>query len=218
MNFEKARLNMVEQQIRPWEVLDQRVLDAILDSPREAFVPAEYQGIAYSDTRIPIGHGETMMSPKVEGRLLQALDIQSQERGLEIGTGSGYLSWLLASFASQVVSLDIHQEFIDQAEARLNAQRVKNVELVVADGCDGYAQGAPYDFIAVTGAMANVPATLKEQLAVGGRLFIIVGKPPIMQALLIERSGDQEYSEQALFETELKYLNGAEAPVEFQFD
>lgn len=218
MNFEKARLNMVEQQIRPWEVLDQRVLDAILDSPREAFVPTEYQGIAYSDTRIPIGHGETMMSPKVEGRLLQALDIQSHERGLEIGTGSGYLSWLLASFASQVVSLDIHQEFIDQAKARLNAQRVKNVELVVADGCEGYAQGAPYDFIAVTGAMANVPATLKEQLAVGGRLFIIVGKPPIMQALLIERSGDEEYSEQALFETELKYLNGAEAPVEFQFD
>ena len=161
MNFEKARLNMVEQQIRPWEVLDQRVLDTILDSPREAFVPAEYQGIAYSDTRIPIGHGETMMSPKVEGRLLQALDIQSHERGLEIGTGTGYLTWLLASFASQVVSVDIHQEFIDQASARLSARGANNVELIAADGCEGFAQAAPYDFIAVTGAMAGVPGQLK---------------------------------------------------------
>ena len=218
MNFEKARLNMVEQQIRPWEVLDQRVLDVILESQRDAFVPADYQGIAYSDTRIPIGHGETMMSPKVEGRLLQALDIQAHERGLEIGTGSGYLCSLIATLSSQVISVDIHADFIENAGKRLSGRGINNVELVQQDACDGLPQAAPYDYIAVTGAMASVPASLKEQLAIGGRLFVIVGQAPIMEAMLIERTSEDVYSQEALFETELKYLNGAEAPVEFEFD
>ena len=218
MNFEKARLNTVEQQIRPWEVLDQRVLDVILESQRDAFVPAEYQGLAYSDTRIPIGHGETMMSPKVEGRLLQALDIQPHERGLEIGTGTGYLCSLLATLSSQVVSVDIHANFTENASKRLSARGINNVELICQDACEGLPQAAPYDYIAVTGAMASVPTSLKNQLAVGGRLFIIVGKAPIMEATLIERTGEDIYTQEALFETELKYLNGAEAPVEFKFD
>ena len=218
MNFEKARLNMVEQQIRPWEVLDQRVLDAILDSPREAFVPGNYQGIAYSDTRIPIGHGETMMSPKVEGRLLQALDIQTHERGLEIGTGSAYLTSLLATFASQVISVDIHADFVEQAGRLLSGRGIHNVELLNQDGCEGLAQAAPYDFIAVTGAMATVPNALKDQLAIGGRMFVIVGKAPIMEAMLIARTNENVFTEEALFETESKYLVGAEAPAEFKFD
>ena len=203
MNFEKARLNMVEQQIRPWEVLDQRVLDVILESQRDAFVPADYQGIAYSDTRIPIGHGETMMSPKVEGRLLQALDIQAHERGLEIGTGSGYLCSLIATLSSQVISVDIHADFIENAGKRLSGRGINNVDLVQQDACDGLLHAAPYDYIAVTGAMASVPASLKEQLAIGGRLFVIVGQAPIMEAMLIERTSEDVYSQEALFETEL---------------
>lgn len=218
MNFEKARLNMVEQQIRPWEVLDQRVLDVILESERDAFVPAEYRGIAYSDTRIPIGHGEFMMSPKVEGRLLQALDIQSHERGLEIGTGSGYLCSLIATLSSQVISVDIHPDFIESAGKLLSARGINNVELMQQDASGGLPQAAPYDYIAVTGAMASVPASLKEQLAIGGRLFVIVGQAPIMEAMLIERMSEDVYSQEALFETQLKYLNGAEALVEFEFD
>ena len=162
MNFEQARVNMVEQQIRPWEVLDQRVLDAFLACPRDAFVPPQYQGIAYSDTRVPIGHGETMMSPKLEGRLLQALDIQSHERGLEIGTGTGYLSWLLTTFSQHLISIDIHTDFIDNAAKQLRARGVNNIELITRDGCDGLAQSAPYDFIAVTGAMASVPSIIER--------------------------------------------------------
>ena len=218
MNFEQARLNMVEQQIRPWEVLDQRVLDAILASPRDAFVPVDYQGIAYSDTRIPIGHGETMMSPKVEGRLLQALNIQAHERGLEIGTGTGYLTSLLAAFCSHVTSIDIYDDFTEQARHRLARHGVNNVDLHTDDGCNGLPGAGPFDFIAVTGAMATPNSKLREQLAIGGRLFVIVGQSPIMQAQLIERSSENVYAEDTLFETDLKFLVGAEAPAEFSFD
>ena len=218
MNFEQARLNMVEQQIRPWEALDQRVLDVILESPRDAFVPQDYQGIAYSDTRIPIGHGETMMSPKVEGRLLQALDIQAHERGLEIGTGTGYLTSLLAKFASHVTSVDIYEDFTEQARQRLALHGANNVDLLTDNGCDGMPSAGPYDFIAVTGAMATANPVLREQLAIGGRLFVVVGKSPIMEAQLIERSSENVFAEDTLFETDLKCLVGAEAPAEFSFD
>ncbi|MGR8947175.1 MAG: protein-L-isoaspartate O-methyltransferase family protein [Gammaproteobacteria bacterium] len=218
MNFEQARLNMVEQQRRPWEVLDQRVLDTILESPRDSFVPDDYQGIAYSDTRIPIGHGETMMSPKVEGRLLQALDIQAHERGLEIGTGTGYLTSLLARFASHVTSVDIYEDFTAAARHRLAMHGVSNVDLLTANACEGVTGTGPFDFIAVTGAMATENPGLREQLAIGGRLFVVIGKPPIMEARLIERTSDSVFAEQTLFETDLKYLVGAEAPAEFSFD
>ncbi|MEM7467122.1 MAG: protein-L-isoaspartate O-methyltransferase [Pseudomonadota bacterium] len=218
MNFEIARSNMVEQQIRPWEVLDQRVLDVIAVSPRDRFVPSAYQGIAYSDTRIPIGHGETMMSPKVEGRLLQALDIQAHERGLEIGTGTGYLTSLLARFASHVKSVDIHADFIASAGDSLATAGISNVELVTQDAVNEIPEGGPYDFIAITGAVSTLDPGYENLLAVGGRLFAVVGKPPIMEARLIYKTDNNVFTRETLFETELKFLNGAEAPAEFRFD
>ena len=221
MNFEKARFNMVEQQIRPWEVLDQRVLDLFSASARDEFVPADYRGVAYSDTRIPLAHGESMMAPKVEGRLLQALEIAPTDRGLEIGTGTGYLAMLMARSARQLTSLDLHEDFTQAAAKRLATNGINNVEFHTLDGCDGHSAGAPYDFIAVTGAISATSQALsnfKDQLAIGGRLFVIVGDAPTMEALLITRKSETIFSTNALFETDLKYLVGAEAPARFNFD
>ena len=221
MNFEKARFNMVEQQIRPWDVLDQRVLDLIAASARDEFVPPDYQGVSYSDTRIPLPHGESMMAPKVEGRLLQALDITAADRGLEVGTGTGYLTMLLARSARHLTSIDIHEDFTQAAAKNLATRSITNVEFRTQDGCDGDPAGAPYDFIAVTGAISSSSPALdnfRNQLAIGGRLFVIVGDPPSMQALLITRRSETIFSSDALFETELKYLSGAEAPAKFKFD
>lgn len=221
MNFEKARFNMVEQQIRPWEVLDQRVLDLISASARDEFVPADYRGVAYSDTRIPLAHGESMMAPKVEGRILQALDITPSDRGLEIGTGTGYLSMLMAQSARLLTTIDLHEDFTQQAAKSLASRGITNVEFLTQDGCDGHAAGGPYDFIAVTGALCSTSPALnhyQEQLAIGGRLFAVVGEAPTMEARLITRKSETIFSANALFETDLKYLIGAEAPARFSFD
>ena len=218
MNFEKARFNMVEQQIRTWDVLDQQVLDIIASTARDEFVPEDYLGVSYSDTRIPIGHGETMMAPKVEGRILQALRIGPADRGLEVGTGSGFLTMLISQMAKHLITMDVHEEFTHGAAKRLAARNTSNVDFVTQDGCGGYPEGGPFDFIAVTGAMATENPALREQLAVGGRLFVIVGELPIMEALLIERQSETVFASEALFETELKYLLGAEAPAKFSFE
>lgn len=217
MNFEQARFNMVEQQIRPWEVLDQRVLDVISATPREYFVPKDYQGVAYSDTRIPIGHGETMLAPKVEGRILQALAITARDRGLLIGTGTGFLAALMAQLAGQLTSIDIHDEFTQEAARKLTAFGLHNVSFATQDGCDGYAQAEPFDFIAASGAMANFRPLIQQQLAIGGRLFLVLGNSPIMNAHLITRETADVFTDDILFETDLKYLAGAEATRKFDF-
>lgn len=215
MNIEQARFNMVEQQIRPWNVLDQRVLDLLADTRREDFVPGAYAELAFTDTRVPLGHSETMMTPKVEGRLLQALAVQPGEEALEIGTGSGYLSALLARSCRHVVSVEIHPDLSAAAAIALAGAGIENVTLEVADGTTGWQSSAPYDVIAVTGSMFELPASFREQLRVGGRLFVITGEAPVMQARLIVRVGDQEWSDECLFETSLKPLVGAEPPRRF---
>ncbi len=212
-----ARHNMVEQQIRPWEVFDRRVLDLIEALPREAFVPEAYRGLAYADIEIPLGHGQRMMFPRVEARLLQALDLQPGDRILEIGTGSGYVTACLAKLGGEVTSIDIHAEFTDQAAGRLQAQEIQGVNLLSGDGLADGIEGGPFDVIAVTGSLPALPDSLKQQLKVGGRLFAIIGQSPVMEATLITRTGDDAWQEEYLFETDLPALENAPKPSHFQF-
>ena len=215
MNFERARFNMVEQQIRPWEVLDRAVLDLMECAPRDAFAPERYRRLAYADTAVPIGDGETMLPPKVEGRLLQALGIGPEERVLEIGTGSGFLTWLLAQRAAHVTSIELKPALAGRARANLSAQGVGNATVEVGDGRRGREHGAPYDAIAVGGSLPVPEPALEEQLAIGGRLFVVVGTAPAMEAMLVRRAAEREWIRESLFETLLPALEGSEPPRRF---
>ncbi|MCC9000733.1 MAG: protein-L-isoaspartate O-methyltransferase [Candidatus Contendobacter sp.] len=215
-NFELARHNMIEQQIRPWDVLDQQALDVLAGIPREDFVPEGYRNLAFSDIAIPLGHGEFMLKPTVEGRILQALALQPTDRVLEIGAGSGYLTAALARLAASVTSIDIHPEFIESARRKLKAHGLDNVILHPGDASRGWGEQR-YDAIAVTGSVATIADIWRQSLRVGGRLFIVTGQPPVMEALLITRVGEQEWIRESLFDTELPPLRNA-APVRiFEF-
>jgi protein-L-isoaspartate(D-aspartate) O-methyltransferase len=215
MNFERARFNMVEQQIRPWEVLDRAVLDLMERAPRDAFVPEEYRRLAYADTAVPIGHGEVMLPPRVEGRLLQALGVGPEERVLEIGTGSGFLTWLLAQRAAHVTSIELKPVLAERARINLASHGVGNATVEVGDGRRGWERGTSYDAIAVGGSVPAPEPALEEQLAIGGRLFIVVGSAPAMEAMLVRRTGEAEWIRESLFETVLPRLEGSEAPRRF---
>ncbi|MEJ2592087.1 MAG: protein-L-isoaspartate O-methyltransferase [Candidatus Thiodiazotropha sp.] len=218
-SVEQARFNMVNQQIRPWEVIDSRVLSLMETLPRDAFVPEAYQHLAYADTEIPLGDGESMMFPRVEARLMQALELQPSDRVLEVGTGSGYLTACLARLSQQVVSVDILSAFTENAAARLEQLGIGNVLLKTADAMAAPQAEAPFDAIAVTGGVATPEQAdiFRRQLKIGGRLFIVIGTPPAMHAMLITRDGEQAYSEESLFETDLKTLTHAGAPRRFEF-
>jgi len=216
INIEQARFNMIEQQIRPWEVLDQRVLDVMTRTPREDFAPSRYRNLAFADVAIPLGHGQVMMRPNVEGRLLQALNPQSADTILEVGTGSGYLTACLAGLGGRVVSVDIFPEFTAAAEDKLNAHGVDNVTLYSGDAAQGWGDYR-YDVIALTGSLPVLPERWRQQLVIGGRLFVIIGQDPIMEALLITRLGEQEWTEESLFETQLPPLLNVEKPGRFEF-
>ena len=215
MNLERARFNMVEQQIRPWEVLDRAVLELMERAPRDAFVPEEYRRLAYADIAVPIGDGEVMLSPRVEGRLLQALAIGPEERVLEVGTGSGFLTYLLAQCAAHVTSIELKPALAEWARANLSAHGVGNATVEVGDGRRGLERGAPYGAIAVGGSLPAREPALEEQLAVGGRLFVVVGTAPAMEATLVRRTGEREWIREGLFETVLPALHGSVAPRRF---
>ncbi|MDH3318992.1 MAG: protein-L-isoaspartate O-methyltransferase [Betaproteobacteria bacterium] len=217
MNFEQARFNMVEQQIRPWEVLDQAVLDLLYAVPREEFVPAAFRQLAFADMEIPIGEGEVMMAPKIEARLLQALALRKTDRVLEVGTGSGYLTALLARCAAHVHSLEIRPALGAFGRENLSRHGADNVALEIGDGARGDAKHAPYDAIVLTGSTPVLPAVLKEQLAPGGRLFAVVGEPPVMVASLITCTAPGVCGSVALFDTVLAPLVNAEQPPRFRF-
>lgn len=217
MDFETARFNMVEQQIRPWEVLDPNVLNACAQVPREAFVPENYRQLAFSDTEIDIGHGQAMMAPKIEARLLQALDVRRTDRVLEIGTGSGYLSALLASLAAHVTSIEIFDDLATRAKHNLRQGGISNIALHVGDGLDGWSTAEPYDVIVVTGSTPARRPLIEQQLSINGRMFIVVGVAPVMEALLITRLAKDSWTTESLFETELAPLLGAEQKPEFRF-
>lgn len=208
-NFEQARFNMIEQQIRPWDVLDQRTLDLVASVPREQFVPEDYRKLAFADINIPLAQGQMMMSPKVEARLLQALRLNPNDSVLEIGTGSGYLTALLAKAAKHVDSVDIFPEFIQTAAVKLKALNINNVNLQVGDAINGWNTDVDYDVIVLTGSVPVLKSHFQDQLIEGGCLFAIIGEEPIMQAQLITRINQTKTNRELLFETVLPPLLGA---------
>ncbi len=216
IDLEHARYNMIEQQIRPWDVLDQRVLDTLGSVPREDFVPERYRRLAFADVRIPLGHGQTMMNPNVEGRLLQALAIAPDDSVLEVGTGSGFLTACLAQQSARVDSVDLFPEFIERARGLLRHHGVTNASLFSDDARLDWGDQL-YDVIALTGALPKLPDSWRRRLATGGRLFAVVGVEPVMEAVLVSRVGEQEWEQVSLFETDLTYLVGYDKPASFQF-
>ncbi|MHC1480202.1 protein-L-isoaspartate O-methyltransferase family protein [Frateuria aurantia] len=219
MNFEQARQNMIEQQVRPWAVLDQDVLAVLARVHREDFVPAAHRQLAFADLALPIGHDQVMLKPVIEGRLLQALALQPQDSVLEIGTGSGFLTACLAALApsGQVVSVDIHADFIEQARAKLAAAGFDQVELKVADAFAGYQPGQTFDVIVLGGAVAQIPQDFLHWLKPGGRLFVTYGQSPAQKAALLTRGQGSDVRETELFETDLPYLVHAEPSRQFVF-
>ena len=217
MNIEQARANMIEQQIRPWEVLDQDVLDLLYVVPREAFVPPAMRNLAFADMEIPIGEGERMWAPKIEARALQALALHKSDRVLEVGTGSGYLTALLAHRAAQVRSVEIKPGLAAFGRANIERHGVKNVVLEIGDAARGWAAEAPYDVIVLTGSLPVLPKSILEQLAPGGRVFAVVGEGPIMTAQLVTCLAPESYRTTGLFETLLVPLENCEQPSRFRF-
>ena len=216
-NFDAARHNMLVSQIRTWDVTDERVLDLIARAPRQDFVPAELRNLAFADMQIPLGAGEVMMAPLMEARLLQALAIKPGDTVLEIGTGSGYVTWLLAQLGKQVTSVEIRGEFTERASGRLAAHGAAHVMLEVGDGARGWSKAAPYDVIFVTGSVPLLAEEFKQQLRIGGRLIAIVGDAPGMEARLITRVNELGFDTRALFETSLPPLRNAPHPERFRF-
>ena len=217
MNIEQARFNMIEQQIRPWNVLDQEVLDLLHVVKREAFVPAAYQNLAFADVEIPLPGGESMLNPKVEARLLQDVNLKKHESVLEIGTGSGYMAALLAHKGRHVTSVEISPELKALAEKNLADNGVTNVTVELGNGAQGWTSGAPFDVIVVSGSLPLLPEALLQQLKVGGRLAVIIGQSPAMKAQLITRTGEAGYDTRTLFETDVKPLSSAVEPSKFTF-
>jgi protein-L-isoaspartate(D-aspartate) O-methyltransferase len=216
MNIEQARFNMIEQQIRPWDVLDIDVLELLNVVKREDFVPAAYKNLAFIDTEIPLGGGESMFTPKLEARILQEVAVKKHENVLEIGTGSGYMAALLAHKARHVLSVEIQPQVKAQAEKTLAANGVTNVTVTLGDGAQGWSTGAPYDVIVISGALAVLPEAILQQVKVGGRILAIIGEAPIMSAHLITRTSDVAYDTRKVFETSVAQLQ-AVPPSHFQF-
>jgi protein-L-isoaspartate(D-aspartate) O-methyltransferase len=219
MDFDLARHNMIENQLRAWEVLDQATLDLFAAVRREDFVPSAFRAMALADVNIPLGHGEVTMTPKVEARMVQALELSRHDKVLEVGTGCGFVTAILASAAGTVHSVDIHADFTQTARPKLEAYRLDNVRLHTGDAVRGWPAEAPYDVIAVTGSVPTPAHMLpfEQQLRTGGRLFIIVGQPPVMDAILVTRVGESEWARESIFETDLPPLVNAAPPPAFRF-
>jgi len=215
MNIEQARFNMIEQQIRPWEVLDPQVLDLLFVVKREDFAPAAYRNLAFADMEIPLGSGQVMLAPKIEAKLLQELAIKKTDKVLEIGTGSGYMAALLAARADHVVSVESRPELAETAKQSLTRAGVANVTVETGNGINGWSARGPYDAIVVSGSLPTVPEALLKQLRVGGRLALIVGEAPVMEAQLITCTAEGVYSTINLFETVVQPLDGATVPASF---
>jgi protein-L-isoaspartate(D-aspartate) O-methyltransferase len=218
-SLERARFNMIHQQIRPWNVSDERVLAVLEDIPRERFVPDAYQGLAYADIEVHIGEGETMLAPKVVARMLQALKIRPVDRILEIGAGTGYVTACLCRLGDRVLSLEIDPALAEQAQANLNALGLHRCDVRAGDALSGPVEGYPFDVIAVTGSLPDEEAVggLQEQLSQGGRLFVVIGEAPVMTAILVTRVDGDVFRRDALFEAAAPRLKNVPASVRFVF-
>jgi protein-L-isoaspartate(D-aspartate) O-methyltransferase len=218
MEWEKARFLMVEQQIRTWDVLNAAVLDRLFTIKREDFVPADKRELAFVDMELPLGVADAhMLQPKMEARIVQEVQVGPEDKVLVIGAGSGYLSALLGSFAKQVYAVEIQPELVECAQQNLQKAGLKNVSVELADGSQGFEKYAPYNIIVVTGSLPMLPEALKEQLAEGGRLFVVLGTAPDMKATLMTRKAEGGWEEKHLFETCLPALINAPQPARFVF-
>ncbi len=216
MDVEQTRFNMVEQQVRPWDVGNPRVLDALTRVPREHYVPAAQRALAFADVALPLAHGESMMKPVMDGRILQAVDVQHTDVVLEIGTGSGFLTACLAHLGREVETVELHAELAAEARRLLLDATVANVHVRQADAlAEGFRVDREFDVIVIGGAMAVESPMFRRMLKPGGRMFVVRGAGPAMDAVLVTRTGASEYVEQSLFETELPYLHGAEPKKRF---
>ena len=221
MNIEQARFNMIEQQIRPWDVLDAGVLELLAVVRREDFVPAAYRALAFVDTEVPLpttsGETQAMLAPRVEARLLQELEVHKHERVLEVGAGSGFMAALLAHKAQHVITLEIDPGLARFARANLQRAGLMNATVIEADGANGWRGEAPFDVIVLSGSVPELPEALLAQLKVGGRLVAIVGHEPVMRAVLVSRNGEAGLNRQVLFDTVAPRLLGFDEPTKFQF-
>lgn len=215
MNLDQARFNMVEQQIRPWDVLDPKILDLFMAVPRHEFVAESQQKLAYSDIELPIGESQAMWSPKIEGRILQALDIDKEEQVLEVGTGSGFVTALLATSAKQVTSIDIFPSIQNVAKSRLS--NFNNIDFQIGDAANDWQDEIDYDVIILTGSVETLPEAYKNKLALGGRLAVIEGTPPAMVAKVYTRVAPAEWEIETLFETVIEPLINRQAKQTFSF-
>ena len=215
--LQQCRDNMVEQQVRPCDVLDERVLDTLKQIHRDAYVPARYRNLAYADTAIPLNEREVMMHPTLEGQILQLLDIQPEDNVLEIGSGSGYLTACMASLACHVESYEIDPQLAQQARATLQAQGIFNIDIIVGDGLQSTPVNKKYDVIVLTGSVSELPDYFLQALNRNGRLFMVDGDAPTMQAHLIHRVGDNDCNDTVMFETVLPRLVNGEKPAQFVF-
>lgn len=217
MDFEQARHNMIEQQIRPWEVLDPKVLDLLAKVKREDFVPPMYQSLAFVDMDIPLGHGEAMWSPKLEARALQALQVKPHERVLEVGTGSGYFTALLAHQAGVVVTVEIHADLKDAAEKKLRAHGLTGIQTRLGDAARDWQGDGAFDVIVLTGSTPLLPEAYLKRLTPGGRLFAIVGEGVVMSAQVVTCLASGAFRSDSLFETRVQALLHALEPERFVF-
>jgi protein-L-isoaspartate(D-aspartate) O-methyltransferase len=217
MNLEQARFNMIEQQIRPWNVLDAQVLHLLAVVKREDFVPLAHKALAFVDIEIPLPGGQTMLTPKVEARLLQDLAVQKHEKVLEIGAGSGYMAALLAHRAQRVISLEINANLVEMARTNLQKAGIHNAEVRLADGSKGVPVEAPFDVILLSGSVAEVPHDLLANLKVGGRLAAIVGDEPIMRATIVTRVSESEFRTVQPWDTVAQRLLNFPEPSHFTF-
>lgn len=217
LDLNQARFNMVEQQIRTWEVLDLDVLDLLQNTPRENFVPEKYKSVAYSEIEIPLSHGVKMLSPMIQGHLLQALELKSTDVVLEIGTGTGYVAAMLAKAAQHVYCVDFYGDMLAIATENLKNLGIQNFTTAERDAPQGWEEHGPYNAIALNGSMKEVPQTLKEQLKIGGRLFVIEGEAPTMRCKLITRTDANQWHEHVLFETNVAALLNCGATPKFIF-
>lgn len=215
LNFNQARFNMVHNQVRPWEVLDPSVLHSMETLPRDAFVPIEYRNLAYADISIPLAQGQSMLSPKVEARIVQALLLDAGDRVLQVGTGSGYLAALLSQLCNHLDSVELYTELAEQAQANLAVHNIRNVNIKVGDAVHGWNKEYHYDAIVLGSSLPVYQRFWQEQLAVGGRLFVIIGQAPVMQAKLITRVSNNEWLTDGLFETVVPAMVGAQQPSAF---
>lgn len=216
MNIDYARQQMIDQQVRAWTILDEPVLETLATTERERFVPPAYESLAFADMEIPLGHGQSMMTPTIEGRVLQALELDGSENVLEIGTGSGFLTACLARLARFVTSVDIHSDFIARARDILADYGIDNVRLLTLDATRELPQGK-FDVVVVTGSIAALGQHFIDALEPDGRLFVVVGEAPVMEARLIRRTGENDWESESLFETTLDPLVNDQLPPQFSF-